>query len=79
MKADKILFGAACLGMAYLCNMATNKPDNAEPLLPQKTSAQPLTMKQNLPADTVSFSKYAKNDSLKLAQDTLKTIKKAIK
>lgn len=76
MKTDKIIFGVACLGMAYLCNLAIHRRDNVEQIIPQKVMNDTPKMQPELTKDTVSFSKYATKDSLSVIKDSLKRIKK---
>ena len=76
MKTDKIIFGVACLGMAYLCNAAIHRRDNVEQIIPQKVMNDTAKMHPELTKDTVSFSKYATKDSLSVIKDSLKRIKK---
>ena len=68
MKADKILFGATCLGMGLLINMVANK-NNPEPIQkqsPQTTLFSETVKLKNLSADTVEISQALKSDTLKL-------------
>ncbi len=76
MKTDKIIFGVACLGMAYLCNSEIHRRDNVEQIIPQKVMNDTPKMQPELTKDTVSFSKYAIKDSLSVIKDSLKRIKK---
>lgn len=76
MKTDKIIFGVACLGMAYLCNSAIHRRDNVEQIISQKVMNDTPKMQPELTKDTVSFSKYATKDSLSVIKDSLKRIKK---
>jgi hypothetical protein len=70
MKADKILFGAACLAMGILTYSSMNR-ENTEPLLkrPNTCMQDTLKLRPNLMKDTVSFSNP---DTLKLAQKIIK-------
>lgn len=72
MKADKLLFGATCIGMGLLINSVANK-NNAEPI-------QRQTQNTTLLNDSIKF-KILKADTLNLStalkSDTLKLIKKA--
>ena len=77
MKADKILFGAACLGMGFMLNSVANK--SGEHFTEDKTKIPPETiyvdscrLKQPLTQDTAVFSNTLKSDSLK-------TLKKIVK
>lgn len=76
MKADRIIFGAACLGLGYLCHTALNPSQNAEPLVPQKVTENMPKMKPELTKDTVLFQDCIKKDSVNVLKDSLKFIKK---
>ena len=76
MKADKFLFGAACLGMGIILNSVANKSHET---FSQKNVTAPETiyvdscrLKQPLAQDTAVFSKTHKNDSLKALKKIVK-------
>lgn len=72
MKADKLLFGATCIGMGLLINSVANKNDT--------TTVQKQTPKTTILGDTIGL-KTLTADTLDLSHalksDTLKLIKKA--
>lgn len=73
MKADKLLFGAACLGMAYMINTTANHSSCCG--TPQSTvladTINKRAVSHELAKDTISFTKAAK-DSMKVMQKVIK-------
>ena len=69
MKADKILFGMACLAMAYMVHTAANQNSCQGPKTQQTTMLDTINkncVSHNLSADTISFSNAVKKDTLNL-------------
>ena len=67
MKADKLLFGAACLGMAYLVSTTANR--NSCCGTPQSTvladTINKNAINHELAKDTINFSKAVKSLPIK--------------
>lgn len=67
MKADKLLFGAACLGMAYLVSATANHTSCSG--TPQSTvladTINKNAINHELAKDTINFSKVTKTTVLK--------------
>ena len=59
MKTDKLLFGAACLGMGFIMNSVINK-GSCEPLVRQDPKTHILT-------DSIAFPKALEKDTLSLS------------
>ncbi len=78
MKTDRIMFGLACLGLGYLAHTSMNI-DSQKDCIQEEIKTSMPKMKPELSADTALFTKYAKQDSIKLAQDSLKKMRTAIK
>ncbi len=72
MKTDKILFGAACLGMGLLIHTEINR-QNREPFVQRPVVSETASaMRPALEKDTVCFSNAIKRDSLKILKSAVK-------
>ena len=77
MKTDKILFGAACLGMGFILNCVANKSEERFSSTPNKVVPETIyvdscKLRQPLMQDTVTFSNAIKSDSLKALKKIVK-------
>ncbi len=77
MKADKILFGMACVGMGLIVHSAYNKStlesDSGLKSIKTKTLFEnSVRLKQALNNDTLYLSNAVKTDSLKLLKKVSK-------
>lgn len=76
MKAEKFLFGAACIGMGFMLNSVVNKSSesfsNRGKVSPETIYIDSSRFKQPLTQDTVNFSNTLKSDSLKALKKIVK-------
>ncbi len=75
MKAEKFLFGAACLGMGIMLHSVANKSSesfSSDRRVPETIYVDSSRFKQPLVQDTVNFSNAVKSDSLKALKKIVK-------
>ncbi len=77
MKTDKILFGAACIGMGFILNSVANKSEERfspcrNKVVPETIYVDSCKLRQPLMQDTAVFSNAIKSDSLKALKKIVK-------
>ena len=77
MKADKLLFGAACLGMGFMLHSVANNSSesfsrNSNKMSPETIYVDSCKLRQPLMQDTAVFSNAIKSDSLKALKKIVK-------
>ena len=66
MKAEKIIFGAACIGMGLILHSAYNKTTSESKSIKPTYFNDSVRLKSAINKDTICFSDAVRSDSLKV-------------